>query len=249
MNRNRRHASIPSSEAVEVDYFGVREYRANPVDHPWICFPCRESTASAGRRPFSNNRELLASDICKTETVHKIAAVERLEETSETIDNTAGELSEEATVLEFEITQETGLVYLEYQPSPSMTSMFDVLAAYSLIVVPPIEYTDNYGKRGIRLTVAGTESAITAISAEVPHGIELHPEQVGEYVPERPGLSGLLTDRQQTVFEVAVEVGYYEVPRETTHEQIATEVYRSPATISEQLQRIESKFLLQYLGD
>lgn len=156
-------------------------------------------------------------------------------------------LAAEASVNDFAVTPETGLAYLEYEQSSSMTQLFTILTAYSLILVPPVEYTDEYEERGVRLTVVGTESAITRISADLPSEIDLYPERVGEYVPERGRVEDLLTDRQRDVFETAVRLGYYEVPREATHEEIAAEVGRAPATVSEQLQRIEANLLPRYL--
>ncbi|MFC7138028.1 helix-turn-helix domain-containing protein [Halobaculum litoreum] len=152
-------------------------------------------------------------------------------------------LAAESSVHDFAVTPETGLVYLEYEQSSSMTQLFAILKAYSLILALPVEYTDEYGKRGVRLTVVGTESAISRITADLPSEIGLYPERVGEYVPERGHLEELLTDRQRDVFETAVRLGYYEVPREATHEEIAAEVDRASATVSEQLQRIEANLL------
>ncbi|AUV84316.1 transcriptional regulator (plasmid) [Salinigranum rubrum] len=156
-------------------------------------------------------------------------------------------LAAEESVQDFAVTRETGLAYMVYSQSPSMTSLFYILTAYSLVLAPPIEYTDEYTDRGIRLTVVGTDSAITQITADIPPGIDLYPERVGEYVPGGGQLEDLLTERQRDVFEAAVKLGYYEVPREATHEEIAEAVERAPATVSEQLQRIEANLLPRYL--
>ena len=191
------------------------------------------------------------SPAVRIETTHQIDRTgERFVELSEFSGDMATLerlLAAEASVHDFAVTPETGLAYLEYEHSSSMTQLFAVLTAYSLVLVPPVEYTDDYGERGVRLTVVGTESAITRITANLPPEIELYPERVGEYVPERGHLEDLLTDRQRDVFETAVELGYYEVPREATHEEIAAAVERAPATVSEQLQRIGANLLPRYL--
>jgi hypothetical protein len=62
---------------------------------PGFAFRAEKVSPQPVADPVGNNRELLACDICKTETVHKIAAVERLEEESETSDHPAGELAED----------------------------------------------------------------------------------------------------------------------------------------------------------
>lgn len=53
----------------------------------------------------------------------------------------------------------------------------------------------------------------------------------------------LLTDRQREVLSVAVENGYYEIPRETTYEEIAAELGVSAGTVSEHLQKVEATVL------
>jgi hypothetical protein len=157
-------------------------------------------------------------------------------------------LSDADSVFEYEISRETGLAYLEYRASSSMHRLFEILSTHPLVLVPPLEYTRQHGNRGVRVTLVGTAGALGALSTDIPQDIEMYPERVGEYEPQEPGVRTLLTDRQQTVFEVAVDRGYYEVPRETTHEQIANEVGKSVATVAEQLQRIESNLLPRYLG-
>ena len=57
----------------------------------------------------------------------------------------------------------------------------------------------------------------------------------------------MLTDRQLEVFELAVAEGYYEVPSETTHRELAAQLDRSPGTVSEHLQRVESKLVSMYV--
>jgi hypothetical protein len=192
-----------------------------------------------------------ASPSVTIETTHQINRIGEqfveLSEFSGDIATLERLLAAEDSVHNFAVTHETGLAYVEYNQSPSMTKLFAILTTYSLILVPPVEYTDEYSDRGVRLTVVGTESAITQITADLPPEIHLYPERVGEYVPERGQLEDLLTDRQREVFEVAVELGYYKVPREATHKEIAAVVERAPATVSEQLQRIEANLLPRYL--
>lgn len=156
-------------------------------------------------------------------------------------------LSDADSVLEYALSRATGLVYLEYRASASMLRLFDIFSRYPLVLVPPIGYTQQNGNRGVRVTLVGTADALGALSMDIPEDIEVYPEHVGTYEPRERGVRNLLTDRQLVVFEAAVDLGYYESPREATHEQIADEVERSVATVAEQLQRIESNLLPRYL--
>lgn len=185
------------------------------------------------------------------ETTHQLASLDgrfmELTRFSGDLDRVETTLADSDAVVEFSLTRRTGLAVMTYRESPAMAALFGILAERSLVVVPPIEYTETHGRRGVRLTAVGPESAIAAISDDVPDGVSLFPERIGEYVPGMGGVSTWLTERQRVVFEAAVEAGYYEVPRETTHAEIAAAVGRSPATVSEQLQRIEANLLPRYL--
>ncbi|WP_449271516.1 helix-turn-helix domain-containing protein [Haloferax volcanii] len=51
----------------------------------------------------------------------------------------------------------------------------------------------------------------------------------------------LLTERQVEVLTLAVEEGYYETPRGTTHEKIATQIGVATTTVSEHLRKVEQR--------
>lgn len=52
-------------------------------------------------------------------------------------------------------------------------------------------------------------------------GLTVHIEAVESFTPGANRLLDALTDHQVEVFEAAYERGYYEVPREATHAEIA----------------------------
>jgi hypothetical protein len=56
-----------------------------------------------------------------------------------------------------------------------------------------------------------------------------------------------LTDRQQEVIQTAFDMGYYEVPREVSTEQVAAELGLDASTVTEHLQRAERNALAQIL--
>lgn len=101
----------------------------------------------------------------------------------------------------------------------------------------PIELTEAGGQR---VTLVGTEAAFARAAAfDDPAGYDIEIEKTGEYHPDSDRLVDALTPRQQEVLEAAVAVGYYETPREATHEDVADVVDCSPATVGEHLQKIE----------
>lgn len=100
----------------------------------------------------------------------------------------------------------------------------------------PIELTDDGAQR---VTLVGTEEAFARAEYDLPEDIEMEVEKTGEYRPESGRLLDTLTTRQREVLEAAVEAGYYETPRQATHEDVADRVGCSPATVGEHLQKIE----------
>jgi predicted DNA binding protein len=100
----------------------------------------------------------------------------------------------------------------------------------------PIEYTAEGAQR---LTLVGTAEAFARADYDPPEGVDIDIERTGEYTPEGGRLVDALTPRQREVLEAAVAAGYYETPREATHEDVAERVDCSPATVGEHLQKIE----------
>lgn len=58
----------------------------------------------------------------------------------------------------------------------------------------------------------------------------------------------VLTDRQQEVMQTAFDMGYYEVPREVSTEEITGTLELDPSTVAEHLQRAERNVLSQLLS-
>ena len=66
---------------------------------------------------------------------------------------------------------------------------------------------------------------------------------MGEYDPDRSDPFASLTERQQEILLTALELGYFETPRETNQEAIAEELGVSTATVGEHLRRIQAKLV------
>lgn len=101
----------------------------------------------------------------------------------------------------------------------------------------PVEITDEGDQK---VTLIGTDEAFARATAlDEPEGYDIEILRTGEYHPEGGRLLDVLTARQREVLEAAVETGYYETPREATHEDVADRLDCSPTTVGEHLQKIE----------
>jgi predicted DNA binding protein len=77
-------------------------------------------------------------------------------------------------------------------------------------------------------------------------GADVLIQTIGEYDGPVASLNAL-TERQQEVLETAFEMGYFEVPRETTTEAVADELDIDPSTAREHLQRAQRNLLATFM--
>jgi len=88
-----------------------------------------------------------------------------------------------------------------------------------------------------RLSTLGDQLQALGISFEV------------ESVTQGVEADRLLTDRQSTLVETAVEEGYYDTPRDCTLTDLAAEVGVAKSTASETLHRAEGKIVKEFVDE
>ncbi|WP_254535100.1 helix-turn-helix domain-containing protein [Halomarina litorea] len=136
-------------------------------------------------------------------------------------------------------------LYIYVRPgSPAGTLMY-VAQKYALIIDTPLEYTDD-GR--LLVTVAGTQANLRQAYEEFPDSVDVSIEQAGDYAPGEDKLLSALTDRQREVLQTAVDMGYYTIPREATHNDIAAQLGVASSTIDEHLRKAESRLFTGLLG-
>jgi predicted DNA binding protein len=131
-------------------------------------------------------------------------------------------------------------VYAHFVPTDTIVQLLSLFREYELILDMPLEYT---GQRSLRAHIVGEEAVIRDVIPRVPDDIGLTLERISDYVPEEERLFAMLTDRQQETLEAALAVGYYRVPREATHQEIADCLDRSDGTVGEHLRKIEAQVM------
>lgn len=156
------------------------------------------------------------------------------------LDRACDVLSGHSDVISCEITgEEEGLAYLQGRPTPSVVSLFEFVDRSRLVLEMPLRHVEG----GVQFTFVGDEQAVgTAVDA-IPDDYSATIVGTGDYEPTQSSLFAKLTRRQRAVLSVASEQGYYDIPRETTQEQIAQELEVTPETVNEHLRKIESKIL------
>ena len=130
--------------------------------------------------------------------------------------------------------------YVHVPPGEPAGSLMTLAQRYALMIDTPLEFTD---RGALRTRLVGTHEMLRQALDQVPDTIQVTVEQVGQYTPERGDMLSMLTDRQLEVFRTAVDLGYYEIPRRATHEDIADNLGCAPSTVDEHLRKAESRVL------
>ena len=144
-----------------------------------------------------------------------------------------------------DVQDDTFHLYLHVLPGEPAGSLIALAQKYALIIDTPLKFTET---GGLRTTIIGTHDMLRQALQETPENVRFSVEQAGQYSPQRQDIAALLTERQLEVFQTAIDLGYYQIPRQATHEDIAGELDCAPSTVDEHLRKAESRVLSSLLG-
>lgn len=153
-----------------------------------------------------------------------------------------------STIEEYETTpvdERSFYVYVREAADEHARRFRELLVDTDLLVVPPIEY-GNDGE--MVFEVAGESEELQSIVTGLPEQLSISVNRLGEYDAYRESQVTALTDRQKEVLKVARELGYYEVPRQTSVREIADELDCSKSTAANHLRKVEARLVALY-GD
>lgn len=150
-------------------------------------------------------------------------------------------LADREDVIDYDVSGDReGLAYIHFRPNETVERLLALVQNNEIVLQTPIDCVDG---GGFRVTLVGDDATIGDVVDSIPGPLSVSLEGIGEYHPDSEQLFSVLTARQQEILDAAVEMGYYEVPREATHEDIAAEVGVSAGTVGEHLRKVEGKVL------
>lgn len=135
--------------------------------------------------------------------------------------------------------------YMLFEPNDTIRDLLHVHHDHQIFLDPPQLFTPQ---GNLRLTYYGTEEAFQEAMDAVPDRIAVTLERKSEFTPAQEPFTSKLTTKQREILTVAMEQGYYEVPRETTLADIGRELDLTAATVGEHLQKIEMKLMKTAMG-
>jgi predicted DNA binding protein len=130
-------------------------------------------------------------------------------------------------------------VYVHARPPPELKEFLKLPRTHEVFFDFPIGSTQD-GR--LRVVLVGeTNRVIQKALADLPPALDVTIERIGPYLETGAPLLAQLTDRQRDVLDVALDLGYYDGPREATHQDSADRLGLSIGTVGEHLQKIESR--------
>ncbi|MBB6644895.1 helix-turn-helix domain-containing protein [Halobellus ruber] len=115
----------------------------------------------------------------------------------------------------------------------------DALARTGMVVHRPLVYR----KGQIHGHVVGDPSALQAVLDRAPETLDIGIDAIGQFPSAQVNPASRLSERQSEAIAVALELGYYDQPRQATHEDVAERLGCAPNTASAHLQKGEAKLV------
>jgi len=135
--------------------------------------------------------------------------------------------------------------YIEHETREEDVHFREAFIERSILTIPPIEYTAD-GET--KVEIVGRDADVQAVVDDIPEKLDVQIDQIGVYDRDLAVFSAALTDRQQEALLAAIDVGYYEVPREGSVEDVAAELGCAASTASNHLRKAESTLVRQVVG-
>jgi hypothetical protein len=136
-------------------------------------------------------------------------------------------------------------VYVRDATTEPLQELFSPIATGGLIVVPPIEYEPD---GTVVFSMFGPDGEVQEAIDGVSVPVDVTIEAVGGLAGTTAAIESQLTDRQRDVVETAVELGYYDIPRSASQEDVAAELDCAPSTVAEHLRKSEARTLRAYFA-
>ncbi|MFC3959517.1 helix-turn-helix domain-containing protein [Halovivax cerinus] len=125
-------------------------------------------------------------------------------------------------------------------------ALWEPFARGSVMTIPPAEWNAD---GSYTFTAVGRDADIQAAVEAVPAGARVEIEAVGGDRYAAGDVVRRLTDRQREAVQRAIEVGYYDSPREATCADVADALGCATSTASAHLRKAESRLVHGLFGE
>lgn len=136
------------------------------------------------------------------------------------------------------IDEESFYVYIEHETREADHRFREPFLDQRVLTIPPIEYA---GDGLTRMEVVGRAADVQSVVDGFGPAFEVQVDRIGAYEWGVSAFDSLLTDRQREALSVAVDLGYFDVPRTASVEAVADELGCAPSTASNHLRKAQSR--------
>jgi hypothetical protein len=134
--------------------------------------------------------------------------------------------------------------YIRDETTPELRELFGAVTDHSLVMAPPIEYLSG----AVTFSVFGPAERIQSAIGTVPDPVTVTVEEISELEALPQTAPAALSTRQREAIETALSLGYYEIPRAASHEDVAAELGCAPSTAAEHIRKAEAVLVERVLG-
>lgn len=137
------------------------------------------------------------------------------------------------------------LVFVRFKANDSVQEFFSLQREHQFIIEYPAKITAD---GGLRITFVGEIGQLRDAIGTLEEVLDVIVEYFSAYRPTSEQYVHLLTERQRETLKTAVELGYYESPRQATHNDIAAKLDRSTGTVAVHLQKVEAQIMSEVIS-
>lgn len=135
-------------------------------------------------------------------------------------------------------------VFIKASSDGYVKTLLNIANDNLLLLDTPMECTEN----GLQVTLIGPYEQLRKAFTAMRNEVELEMKNTGEYIVDGNNVLSAITDRQMTVLETAYRLGYYDVPRQATQQDVASALGLCPSTVTEHLHKAESVLISDLFG-
>lgn len=129
-------------------------------------------------------------------------------------------------------------VYVEHETRAEDHGLREPFLEQRVLPIPPIEFSED-GTVGMELV--GRSADVQAAIDSFPDSFDVRVDRIGSYEQGVSAFASLLTDRQREALAVAVDLGYYDVPRTASVDEVASELGCASSTASNHLRKAQAR--------
>lgn len=134
--------------------------------------------------------------------------------------------------------------YVRDETTSGTRTLFGLFTRKPVVVVPPVVYRSH----GAACSVFGPAADIQRVIDDIPDPMTVEVQEVTGMAAMPGVVEPRLSDRQREAIDAALALGYYDIPRTGSHEDVADAMGCAPSTAAEHIRKAESKLVRTAIG-